>query len=279
MILITGSNGQLGSELRYFLDSRDISYVATTTKELDITDKDLVSRYVKELNPSIIYHCAAYTAVDNAEDIGREDNHKVNAEGTRNLALAAKECGATFVYISTDYVFDGTSKTEYLPGDATNPQNEYGRAKLEGENAVRELLEKYYIIRTSWVFGEYGNNFVYTMQRLAKNRNKLTIVADQFGRPTWTKTLTEFMVYSVENNVEYGTYHLSNDNSCSWYEFAKEILKDEEIEVVPIESKDFPQKANRPKYSIMSLEKTKKTGFKIPTWQEALGEFLNSVVK
>ena len=279
MILITGSNGQLGSELRYLLDSRDISYVATTTKELDITDKDLVSRYVKELNPSIIYHCAAYTAVDNAEDIGREDNHKVNAEGTRNLALAAKECGATFVYISTDYVFDGTSKTEYLPGDATNPQNEYGRAKLEGENAVRELLEKYYIIRTSWVFGEYGNNFVYTMQRLAKNRNKLTIVADQFGRPTWTKTLTEFMVYSVENNVEYGTYHLSNDNSCSWYEFAKEILKDEEIEVVPIESKDFPQKANRPKYSIMSLEKTKTTGFKIPTWQEALGEFLNSVVK
>ena len=279
MIFITGSNGQLGSELRYLLDSRDISYVATTTKELDITDKDLVSRYVKELNPSVIYHCAAYTAVDNAEDIGREDNHKVNAEGTRNLALAAKECGATFVYISTDYVFDGTSKTEYLSGDATNPQNEYGRAKLEGENAVRELLEKYYIIRTSWVFGEYGNNFVYTMQRLAKNRDKLTIVADQFGRPTWTKTLTEFMVYSVENNVEYGTYHLSNDNSCSWYEFAKEILKDEEIEVVPIESKDFPQKANRPKYSIMSLEKTKKTGFKIPTWQEALGEFLNSVVK
>ena len=258
MILITGGNGQLGSELRYLLDSRDISYVATTTKELDITDKDLVSRYVKELNPSVIYHCAAYTAVDNAEDIGREDNHKVNAEGTHNLALAAKECGATFVYISTDYVFDGTSETEYLPEDVTNP---------------RELLEKYYIIRTSWVFGEYGNNFVYTMQRLAKDRDRLTIVADQFGRPTWTKTLAEFMVYSVENNVEYGTYHLSNDNSCSWYEFAKEILKDEEVEVVPIESKDFPQKANRPKYSIMNLEKTKKTGFEIPTWQEALEKF------
>ena len=223
MILITGSNGQLGSELRNLLDSRDISYVATTTKELDIIDKDSVSKYVKELNPSVIYHCAAYTAVDNAEDVGREDNHKVNAEGTRNLALAAKECGATFVYISTDYVFDGTSETEYLPEAATNPQNEYGRAKLEGENAVRELLEKYYIIRTSWVFGEYGNNFVYTMQRLAKDRDRLTIVADQFGRPTWTKTLAEFMVYSVENNVEYGTYHLSNDNSCSWYEFAKEF--------------------------------------------------------
>lgn len=279
MILITGSNGQLGSELRNLLDSRDISYVATTTKELDITDKDLVSRYVKELNPSVIYHCAAYTAVDNAEDVGREDNHKVNAEGTRNLALAAKECGATFVYISTDYVFDGTSETEYLPEDKTNPQNEYGRAKLEGENAVRELLEKYYIIRTSWVFGEHGNNFVYTMQRLAKDRDRLTIVADQFGRPTWTKTLAEFMVYSVENNVEYGTYHLSNDNSCSWYEFAKEILKDEEVEVVPIESKDFPQKANRPKYSIMNLEKTKKTGFEIPTWQEALENFLNSAEK
>lgn len=179
MILITGSNGQLGSELRNLLDSRDISYVATT-KELDITDKDLVSRYVKELNPSVIYHCATYTAVDNAEDIGREDNHKVNAEGTRNLALAAKECGATFVYISTNYVFDGISETEYLPGDATNPQNEYGWAKLEGENAVWELLEKYYIIRISWVFGEYGNNFVYTMQRLAKDRDRLTS-----SRPIW----------------------------------------------------------------------------------------------
>lgn len=273
MILITGSNGQLGNELRNLLDSRGVEYVAAGSKELDITKYDEALAFIEKVNPDVIYHCAAYTAVDKAEDEGREQNYLVNAEGTKNIALAAKKVGAKFVYISTDYVFDGTSSFEYLPEAATNPQNEYGRAKLEGENFVKEILDEYYIIRTSWVFGKYGNNFVYTMNRLADSYPRLTIVADQFGRPTWTKTLAEFMTYLVDNNAEYGVYHLSNDNSCSWHEFAVEILKDRDVEVAAIESKDFPQKAYRPKYSVMNLDKAKATGFKIPTWQEALEEF------
>lgn len=273
MILITGSNGQLGSELRNLLDSRGVEYVAAGSKELDITKYDEALDFIEKVNPDVIYHCAAYTAVDKAEDEGREQNYLVNAEGTKNISRAAKKVGAKFVYISTDYVFDGTSSEEYLPESATNPQNEYGRAKLEGENFVKEILDEYYIIRTSWVFGKYGNNFVYTMNRLADSYPRLTIVADQFGRPTWTKTLAEFMTYLVDNNAEYGVYHLSNDNSCSWHEFAVEILKNRDIEVAAIESKDFPQKAYRPKYSVMNLDKAKVTGFKIPTWQEALEEF------
>lgn len=273
MILITGSNGQLGSELRNLLDSRGVEYVAAGSKELDITKYDEALDFIEKVNPDVIYHCAAYTAVDKAEDEGREQNYLVNATGTKNIAQAAKKVGAKFVYISTDYVFDGTSSEEYLPESETNPQNEYGRAKLEGENFVKEILDEYYIIRTSWVFGKYGNNFVYTMNRLADSYPRLTIVADQFGRPTWTKTLAEFMTYLVDNNAEYGVYHLSNDNSCSWHEFAVEILKDRDVEVAAIESKDFPQKAYRPKYSVMNLDKAKATGFKIPTWQEALEEF------
>lgn len=275
MILITGGNGQLGTELRHYLDEKNMAYVSADVSEMDITDAEATNKFVKELSPDIIFHCAAYTAVDKAEDEGKELDEKINVDGTKNVALAAKEVGATMIYISTDYVFDGKKKDgEYRVDDLTNPQNEYGRTKLLGEQAVQELLEDYYIIRTSWVFGEYGQNFVYTMQRLAKERDELTIVGDQFGRPTWTRTLAEFMVYAVENELAYGIYHLSNDNSCSWYEFAKEILKDDDVVIRAVSSDEFPQKATRPQYSIMDLSKTKETGFIIPTWQDALKSFL-----
>lgn len=159
--------------------------------------------------------------------------------------------------------------------DQTNPLNEYGRTKLLGEQAVQEILEDYYIVRTSWVFGVYGHNFVFTMQKLAETRDQLTIVNDQFGRPTWTRTLAEFMVYLVQEKAPYGIYHLSNDNSCSWYEFAKEILKDNtNVTVSPVTSEEFPQKATRPQYSVMDLSKAKNLGFSIPTWQEALAQML-----
>ena len=144
---------------------------------------------------------------------------------------------------------------------------------------MQSIMSKYYIVRTSWVFGKYGNNFVYTMQRLASSNPRLTIVNDQYGRPTWTKTLAEFITYIVDNNADYGVYHLSNDNSCTWYDFAKEILKDSDVEVAPVTSAEFPQKAHRPKYSIMDLSKAKATGFVIPTWQEALAEFLKEIEK
>lgn len=272
-VLITGANGQLGSELKKLLDEKNISYVATGTKEMDITDAIDVMAFIEKLKPTVIYHCAAYTAVDTAEDEGKTANQLVNVEGTKNIAIAAETVGATLVYVSTDYVFDGTSADEYKETDEPNPKNEYGRAKLAGEEMVHTYSSNSYIIRTSWVFGEFGKNFVFTMQRLAKTHPKLTVVEDQIGRPTWTRTLAEFMVYLTEKKSAYGIYHLSNDNSCSWYEFAKEILKNEKVEVVPVTSAEYPQKAHRPKHSVMDLSKVKATGFTILTWQEALEMF------
>ncbi|KAF1305356.1 dTDP-4-dehydrorhamnose reductase [Candidatus Enterococcus willemsii] len=272
MILITGGNGQLGTEVRYLLDEKNKAYVSMTSQEMDITDAEVTMSVIKKIQPKVIYHCAAYTAVDKAEDEGKERAEQVNVEGTRNVALAAKEVGATMVYISTDYVFDGTLKDgEYTVDAPTNPQNEYGRTKLLGEQVVQEVLDAYYIIRTSWVFGQYGHNFVFTMQKLAETRDTLTVVNDQFGRPTWTRTLAEFMNFVVEHKAAYGIYHLSNEESCTWYEFAKEILKDNKnITVLPVSSTEFPQKAKRPQYSVMDLNKVKELGFNSPTWKEAL---------
>lgn len=275
MILLTGGNGQLGTELRHLLDEQGLDYVSTDSTELDITDEAKTLAFIKELNPSVIYHCAAYTAVDKAEDEGKAMNELVNVAGSKHVAKAAEAVGATLVYISTDYVFDGMKKDgEYAVDDETNPLNEYGRTKLAGEEAVKTYASKYYIIRTSWVFGQYGHNFVFTMQKLAQTHPKLTVVNDQFGRPTWTRTLAEFMTYLVAQQAEYGVYHLSNDNRATWFDFATEILKDEAVEVAPVTSDQFPQKATRPQYSVMDLSKAKATGFVIPTWQEALAQML-----
>ncbi|MCS8563951.1 dTDP-4-dehydrorhamnose reductase [Pediococcus pentosaceus] len=276
--LITGANGQLGTELRNLFDKNNIKYVATDSKELDITNKESVMEYFVENSPKYVYHCAAYTAVDNAEEEpGKSINQTVNVNGTENIAEAAEKVGATLIYISTDYVFDGNNEEMYTENDRPNPKNEYGRAKLEGEEAVANIMSKYYIIRTSWVFGKYGKNFVYTMLNLAKTHNELTVVNDQVGRPTWTKTLADFMLYAVQNNIPYGLYQLSNDDECSWYEFASEILKDADVKVSPVTSKEFPQKAYRPKHSVMDLSKTKSTGFNIISWKEALSSFMAEI--
>lgn len=280
MILLTGGNGQLGTELRHLLDEKGVKYVSTDAKEMDITDAQATMDYITNLKPTVIYHCAAYTAVDKAEDEGKELDEKINVDGTRNVALAAKEVGATLVYISTDYVFDGKLKDgEYAVDAPINPLNEYGRTKALGEKAVQEIMDDYYIIRTSWVFGKYGHNFVFTMQKLAETRDELTIVNDQFGRPTWTRTLAEFMYFVIDQKAPFGIYHLSNDNACSWYEFAKEILKDTDVKVLPVTSEQFPQKATRPQYSVMDLSKAKALGFHIPTWQEALQGMLQAVAQ
>lgn len=278
MILITGGNGQLGTELRHLLDEQGLSYVSTDAAEMDITNPEATKNFIAELKPEVIYHCAAYTAVDKAEDEGKELDEKINVDGTRNVAAAAEAIGATLIYISTDYIFDGTKKDGvYHTDDQTNPQNEYGRTKLLGEQIVEETMSKYYIVRTSWVFGKYGHNFVFTMQKLAETKDQLTVVNDQFGRPTWTRTLAEFMLFVVKENAPYGVYHLSNENSCSWYEFAKEILKDTAVEVLPVDSTQFPQKAKRPQYSVMDLSKAEALGFVIPTWQDALKQMLASL--
>lgn len=275
MILITGGTGQLGSELRKLLDEKQIEYVAVGSKELDITDNQAVEQLITELKPEVIYHCAAYTAVDAAEDEGKERNWSVNVDGTKNVAQAAEAVEATLVYVSTDYVFDGTNEGEYSEDAPTNPKNEYGKAKLAGEQAVQAICSKYYIVRTSWVFGEFGKNFVFTMQRLAETHKRLTVVSDQVGRPTWTRTLDEFLLHLTNTHQAYGIYHLSNDGQCSWHEFAQEILKEEEVEVTPVTSEEYPQKAYRPRHSVMDLSKAKGTGFVIPSWREALALFEN----
>ncbi|TGD18599.1 dTDP-4-dehydrorhamnose reductase [Levilactobacillus suantsaiihabitans] len=273
-ILITGASGQLGTELRHLLDSRGIEYLAMDSTQLDITDAKAVDNFFENERPNVVYDCAAYTAVDAAEEEpGKTTNGLVNVEGTRNLAIASERVKATLVYISTDYVFDGTNSEMYSEEDSANPKNQYGLAKYQGEQLVQKIMSKYYIIRTSWVFGKYGKNFVYTMLKLAETHDELSVVDDQVGRPTWTKTLADFMTYAVENRIEYGIYQLSNDNSCSWFEFASEILKDKQVTIHPVDSSKFPQKAYRPKHSVMSLEKAKLMGFSIISWQEALREF------
>lgn len=276
-ILITGSKGQLGMELQKLLDEKGMNYTATDSGEMDITNKTAVDAFFQKVNPTLVFHCAAYTAVDKAEDEGKDLNEKVNAIGTKTIAEAAEAHGAVMVYISTDYVFDGNNSKEYTEIDQANPQNEYGRMKYEGEQWVQNICSKYYIIRTSWVFGEFGNNFVYTMLRLAKTHPVLTVVDDQIGRPTWTRTLAAFMLHLLDTDAVFGLYHLSNDGSCSWYEFACEILKDYDVEVKPVSSAEYPQKAYRPKHSIMDLSKAKATGFQIPTWKEALSQFIDSI--
>lgn len=283
MILITGSNGQLGTELRYLLDERNVDYVAVDVAEMDITNAEMVDKVFSQVKPSLVYHCAAYTAVDAAEDEGKALNQAINVDGTVNIAKACQKHHATLVYISTDYVFDGTKTVgqEWLETDIPDPKTEYGRTKRLGEEAVEKYVKQFYIIRTAWVFGHYGKNFVFTMQNLAKTHPKLTVVNDQFGRPTWTRTLAEFMCHLTENNKAYGYYHLSNDSNedTSWYDFAKEILKDTDVQVLPVDSSAFPAKAKRPLNSTMNLDKAKSTGFVIPTWQEALNEFYKQDVK
>lgn len=277
-ILITGAQGQLGTELCHLLDEKNVEYVGTGSSDLDITNNKAVADYFNEYKPELVYHCAAFTAVDAAEEEpGKITNQKVNVEGTKNIAEASEKIGATMVYISTDYVFDGKNEDMYTEDSIPNPQNEYGRAKLAGEKAVSKIMSKYYIIRTSWVFGEYGKNFVYTMLRLAETHDHLTVVNDQMGRPTWTRTLAEFMNYAVENNIPYGLYQLSNEGSCTWYEFAKEILKNKNVRIDPVNSEEYPQKAYRPRHSVMDLSKVQNKGFKIISWQEAVEKFVSLI--
>lgn len=277
--LVTGAHGQLGQELQKLLKERNLPFVAFDSKQLDITDRTAVMAVFAAEQPDVVLHAAAYTKVDLAEDEGRSINWEVNVVGTKNIADAAKQAGAKLVAVSTDYVFDGLNVNEYTETDAVNPQNAYGRAKLAGELAVTESGADAYIVRTSWVFGEFGNNFVYTMQRLAASHPKLTVVNDQLGRPTWTRTLAEFMLHLVAVEAEYGIYHLSNDETATWFDFAQEILKDVAVEVAPVTSAEFPQKAYRPKHSVMSLAKAKATGFVIPSWQEALRQFQRSLTE
>ncbi|KAF0825003.1 dTDP-4-dehydrorhamnose reductase [Cytobacillus firmus] len=276
-ILITGAKGQLGQDVTEIVEKKSgVKAYPFSRQELDILDEQAVFSVVESIQPDWIFHCAAYTNVEAAEDEGKDLNWKVNKDGSAIISKAAAAFNAQLIYISTDYVFDGTKEEPYRTTDPTNPINEYGKAKLAGELAIRENYPNSYIIRTSWVFGENGKNFVYTMLNLAKKMETLKVVNDQYGRPTYTKDLAAFMLFIAENEIENGIYHFSNQGVATWHDFASEILKNVDVQVLPVNSDEFPQKAKRPQHSVMSLDKVKDTGFNIPTWENALNRFMKN---
>lgn len=276
--LVTGVKGQLGYDVVNELTKRGHEAVGVDIEEMDITDKESVDKVITEANVDTVIHCAAYTAVDAAED-NIELCRKVNAEGTENVAKVCKKLDLKMIYISTDYVFNGQGTRPWEPDDEREPLNVYGQTKYEGELAVEQNLTKYFIVRIAWVFGVNGKNFIKTMLNLGKTRDKLTVVNDQIGSPTYTYDLARLLVDMAESD-QYGRYHATNEGLCSWYEFACEIFKQAgiSVEVAPVSSEEYPAKAKRPSNSRMSKEKLTKNGFeKLPSWQDALNRYLKAL--
>lgn len=276
-ILVTGVKGQLGHDIVNECKERNIEVVGVDVEEMDITDTKMVEEVIKGGNFNAVVHCAAWTAVDKAED-EVEACTKVNVEGTKNIANVCKELDIPMMYFSTDYVFDGQGETPWNEYDQRNPLNVYGQTKYEGELIV-EALEKYFIVRIAWVFGVNGNNFIKTMLRLGKERGEVSVVNDQIGSPTYTYDLAKLVVDMIQTD-KYGIYHATNEGLCSWYEFACEIFKQAEIDVTvtPVDSNAFPAKAKRPSNSRMSKDMLDKNGFKrLPTWQDALKRYIKEI--
>ena len=277
-VLVTGTKGQLGYDVVNELEKRGHTAVAVDIEEMDITDAVSVERVITEAEVEAVIHCAAYTAVDAAED-NVEICRRVNAEGTKNIAKVCKKLDLKMIYISTDYVFDGEGERPWEPDDERHPLNVYGQTKYEGELAVEKYLEKYFIVRIAWVFGVNGKNFIKTMLKLSETNDELNVVDDQVGSPTYTYDLAVLLVDMVESD-KYGRYHATNEGLCTWYEFAKEIFRQAgvEVKVNPVTSDMFPAKAKRPKNSRMSKEKLDANGFhRLPTWQDALERYLSEI--
>ena len=277
-VLVTGVKGQLGYDVVNELTKRGHIAIGTDIEEMDITDKESVETVIKGNAPEAVIHCAAYTAVDAAED-NVELCRKINAEGTQNIADVCKELDIKMIYISTDYVFDGEGEKPWEPEDERTPLNVYGQTKYEGELAVQNTLDKYFIVRIAWVFGVNGKNFIKTMLNLGKTRDSLTVVNDQFGSPTYTYDLAKLLVDMAETE-KYGIYHATNEGICTWYEFACEIFKQAgmNIKVSPVSAAEYPAKAKRPSNSRMSKEKLTQNGFeKLPAWQDALSRYLKEI--
>jgi dTDP-4-dehydrorhamnose reductase len=278
-ILVTGSKGQLGSKINDLsVDYQNFNFAFTDLDELDITNFNSVLDFFKFEKPDIVINCAAYTAVDKAED-DYENAFKINALGPENLAKACNVHNSKFIHISTDYVFDGKEREKpYLESDFTSPQSVYGSTKLEGENLVLKNLQDAIIVRTAWLYSEYGHNFVKTMLNLAQSRTELSVVNDQVGSPTYAGDLAQAilqisMQYFEENYWKSGVYHFSNLGKCTWFEFAKEIfkIKNINIKVNPVTSEEFPSKVKRPKYSVLDKEKIITTyKIDVPDWRDSL---------
>lgn len=276
--LITGCNGQLGRALNELLEgNKEIRIKNTDVDTLDICSLEAVRRMVADVKPDVIINCAAHTAVDRCES-DRDNAYNINANGPKNLAIAAREHGASVVQVSTDYVFDGDSRKPYYEEDATNPQSVYGTTKLAGEKEVAKATERYYIVRTAWLYGE-GKNFVRTMLNLAKTNNRITVVNDQFGSPTTALELAKAILYILENG-EYGIYHATCEGVTNWYEFACRIFEEAgvEVSVVPVSSEEYKAEAKRPKYSVLENAHLKKINYTMKNWEDALVEYLEKEV-
>lgn len=275
-IVVTGASGQLGLDIVAHFQAQGHEVHGFSSKQMDITDLNKVREILVRIHPTIIVHSAAYTQVDQSE-LEIDKAFQVNAIGSRNMAMVASEIKARLVYISTDYVFDGTGSIPYNEYDATNPQSIYGKSKLAGEEYIRQWVSEHYIMRTSWVFGIHGNNFVKTMLKLGAERDQINVVHDQIGSPTYTRDIAAFIEEVIRNDY-FGTYHVSNSGVCSWYEFAKAIFEvsgNVRVQVSPVTTSEFPRPAPRPTYSVMDHMAIRLNGFNdLRPWKDALVAFL-----
>lgn len=277
-VLVTGVKGQLGSDIAAELKLRAEECIGADIADFDITDRGATVGTIKKYMPDCVIHCAAFTDVNGAEE-KRGLCERINVLGTENVALACNEADAKLIYISTDYVFNGEGMRPYKPNDERNPINFYGMTKSLGEDKVRSICPKHFIVRTSWVFGKNGTNFVKTMLRLGEQMEGLTVVDDQIGSPTYTPDLARLLC-DMAATERYGTYHATNEGFCSWYDFAKKIMELSGIgcNIKPIASKDYPSPAKRPQNSRLSKEKLVQNGFyKLPPWEDALKRFIKAL--
>jgi dTDP-4-dehydrorhamnose reductase len=273
-ILVFGASGQLGNCIKSISTDRNIENIIFLPQgEANILDEQKLRAVFETYKPEYIINCAAYTAVDKAEE-EIENARKINKIGAKNLALKCKEYGAVMVHVSTDFVFEGNQSTVLVETDITQPINIYGLTKLEGEIEISTILPEHFIIRTSWLYSEYGNNFVKTMLKLGSEREELKIISDQIGTPTYAKDLAKCILQIVSSSSkEYGIYHYSNEGACSWYDFAKAIfdISETSIKVLPIRTYQYPTKATRPLFSVMDKSKIKSTfNMEIPYWRDSL---------
>ena len=290
MVWLIGSKGMLASEIAAQLNEHNIQWIGSD-KEVDITDQAAVDVFIQQNFPSgalqWIINCAAYTAVDKAED-DSETAQKLNADALINICTVAKHYGATLIHFSTDYVFDGTSSVPYIETDSANPQSVYGCTKLQGEQNIVGLLPEHYIIRTAWLYGRNGANFVSTMLRLMSEKDSLKVVNDQRGSPTYAVDLAKTVLRIMQlDNHQYGIYHYSNEGNITWYDFSCEIYRQGKriglikraCSVVPCTSSEFPQKAHRPSFSLLNKQKIKETfSLSVPNWNESLSLYLKELL-
>ena len=276
-ILITGSNGMLGHDLNRVL-SKNHELILTTSKSLDITDKDKTTDFILQINPDIVINSAAYTDVDGCE-VNKELAFKVNGEGVKNLAIACLKCDAVLVHISTDYVFNGKNTKPWVEEDEVCPISVYGKSKLKGEEAILNILDKYFIVRTAWLYGINGKNFPKTMLELAESHSEITVVYDEVGSPTYTLDLASAISELIETDY-YGIYHITNSGECSWCEFAKYIFEiaKRDVKVIPVTASEFARPAPRPSYSVLNNKNLVENGFKpLRNYKEAIKEYIELI--